>query len=409
MVQSYKTFQSGTHRVVSPAQTYQRVAHYASQMGITRLANITGLDTLGLHVYMAVRPNSRSLAVSQGKGVSKDAAKVSALMESIESYHAERINLPVKILSFNDLAHSHKVINIDLLSKLSPVSFHYDTRIPWLEGIDLFTQEKKWLPYECVSTDYTHPQTYNQGHFIADTNGLASGNTFDEAINHGLYEVIERDALALWTLSDAKFKQSRKVDIQSIPIPFIENTLKNVKASGAHIGVWDITTDIGIPSFICKIVQDPSDFRLGIRPSYGSGTHLSKEIAVLRAITEAAQSRLTFIAGSRDDQYISVYDEQNSLEKNKKWYAEITQKASHDFASILEFRTDDIKEDAALILDRLRLVYVEEAIVINLTLEQFQIPVVKVVVPGLEGISYSGRRIMGARGIHAYKKGKADE
>ena len=42
-----KGFLDGTHRVVAPEHTVARVLPFAERMGITRLANLTGLDTLG--------------------------------------------------------------------------------------------------------------------------------------------------------------------------------------------------------------------------------------------------------------------------------------------------------------------------------------------------------------------------
>src|SRR5947209_7315915 len=86
-----KGFRAGTHRVISPAETCARVRPLMPVMGITRIANITGLDSIGIPVVMVCRPNSRALAVAQGKGLDLDAAKASGLMESVESYHAERI------------------------------------------------------------------------------------------------------------------------------------------------------------------------------------------------------------------------------------------------------------------------------------------------------------------------------
>src|SRR3954469_14776054 len=71
-------------RVEEPDRTRSRLSAYLPGHGITRVGNVTGLDRLGIPVYMAMRPNSRSLSVSQGKGLSHDAAWVSAVMESLE-------------------------------------------------------------------------------------------------------------------------------------------------------------------------------------------------------------------------------------------------------------------------------------------------------------------------------------
>ena len=75
----------------------------AARMGITRIAVLTGLDSIGIPVVAAVRPNSRSIAVHQGKGATLAAAKASAVMEAVETYHAENITLPLRLASFDEL------------------------------------------------------------------------------------------------------------------------------------------------------------------------------------------------------------------------------------------------------------------------------------------------------------------
>jgi ribosomal protein S12 methylthiotransferase accessory factor len=90
-----KGYLAGTHRTRSPAETLAAYLPLAPQMGITRVANLTGLDQIGLPVYTAIRPNARSLATSEGKGLDDASAKASALMESIESWHAEHIRQPL--------------------------------------------------------------------------------------------------------------------------------------------------------------------------------------------------------------------------------------------------------------------------------------------------------------------------
>ena len=61
----------------------------AQALGVTRLSNITGLDSIGIPVVVACRPNSRGLATAQGKGIDLAAAKASALMEAVERQQAE--------------------------------------------------------------------------------------------------------------------------------------------------------------------------------------------------------------------------------------------------------------------------------------------------------------------------------
>ena len=91
-------------RALSARAMIERVRPHMGGMGITRLADLTGLDRIGVPVFAAVRPNSRSVATSQGKGLSRDAARVGALMEAVESWHAERPPGPVRYASARDLA-----------------------------------------------------------------------------------------------------------------------------------------------------------------------------------------------------------------------------------------------------------------------------------------------------------------
>jgi ribosomal protein S12 methylthiotransferase accessory factor YcaO len=112
-----KTWSCGTHRCIPPTDTLSRIVPLMSRFGITRLANVTGLDRIGLPVVAAYRPNSRSLAVAQGKGVTLEAAKASALMEAIELYHAERVNIPAIYGRFSDLVATHRIVDVTELAR----------------------------------------------------------------------------------------------------------------------------------------------------------------------------------------------------------------------------------------------------------------------------------------------------
>ncbi|HEV2100362.1 MAG TPA: YcaO-like family protein, partial [Stellaceae bacterium] len=191
-----KGFQHGTHRAVSPAETLTRFRPFAAQMGITRIGNITGLDRIGIPVAVAVRPNSRSVSVSQGKGLDLSQAMTSALMEAIEGFHAEEA-AEGRLASYRELAASCAVVDPLALSTTGR-PFDPDAKIFWLEGFDLLRQEPCWVPTEMVHTDYTRPL---DGYFPAGSNGLASGNHLVEAISSAICELVERDAVAVWSAS----------------------------------------------------------------------------------------------------------------------------------------------------------------------------------------------------------------
>ena len=192
-----KNHTSGTHRARSPEETLRQCSTLMERIGITRLANVTGLDFVGIPVYMAIRPTSRTLCVSQGKGVDKVSAKVSALMESIEGWHAERIELPLRYESFHALRKAETVMEVGELQLASGGSFDPNRPLLWCRGYDLLQHESLWVPFDCVSLSSVRP-TEGRATFFRSTNGLASGNHLLEATLHALCEVIERDASALW-------------------------------------------------------------------------------------------------------------------------------------------------------------------------------------------------------------------
>ncbi len=131
-----KTYFAGTHRAVHPSVTIARVRELMPQMGITRVANVTGLDRIGLPVVMVCRPNARSLAVSQGKGIDLEAATASGLMEAAELFHAEHIQSPLKLGSHSELSHSHAFLDVDRLPRVANGCFDRNLVTLWIEGLD---------------------------------------------------------------------------------------------------------------------------------------------------------------------------------------------------------------------------------------------------------------------------------
>ncbi len=235
------------------------------------------------------RPNTRSVAVSQGKGVTLAAAKASGLMESIEGFHAENIDAPLWLRSYEGLRRSVKVADVDRLAKSSIGSFEPHSKILWIEGRELLSEAATWVPYESVHTDYTLPFPTGSGAFFVSSNGLASGNHRLEAVSHGICEVIERDALTLWRCSSAASKLNARVDVGTINDQEILGLFEKLAAASVDYCIWDVTSDIGIPCFRCELADGEGQGFRRMVPIAGSGCHPRRDIALLRAITEAAQ------------------------------------------------------------------------------------------------------------------------
>jgi ribosomal protein S12 methylthiotransferase accessory factor len=381
-----KGFRNGTHRLIEPEVTITRARRVAPALGITRVANVTGLDTIGIPVVMVCRPNSRSLAVSQGKGLDLAAATASGLMESVEAYHAEHISLPLKYASFEQLRYTHPIVNLDGLPRTSDTRFTPERQLLWIEGRDLAEGDAVWLPFETVSLDYTVPFPPGSGCFGATGNGLASGNHLLEAISHALCEVIERDATTLWSLLGDAGQPATRLDLSTVSDPACQSVLELYERANIEVAVWDMTTDIGVACFLCQIA-DRTDERLhALYPSAGCGCHPTRNVALLRALTEAAQSRLTLISGARDDCIREDYERLRSPDTLRGYYASIGGRdRPRRYQDVASFESDTFEEDIGWLLGRLRAVGIEQVTVVDLTRAELGLPVARVVVPGLEG------------------------
>ena len=385
-VQAPKGYTSGTHRLVSPRDTLARIRPFFAQMGITRLANVTGLDTIGIPVVMACRPNSRSLAVTQGKGLDLDAAKVSAAMESVESYHAERILLPLKFASYRELSVDHPVVDVELLSRQAPGRFHPDFPILWIEGEDWSRRDKVWLPYQLAHTAFCSSHAFDLTSFGASSTGLASGNHLLEAASHGICEVVERDAYYHWSHLAEPEQKARRINLNTVHDPDCLELLRRYDRAGVAAAVWDVTNEVGLAAFYCIISERNEDPLRRLYAAAGSGCHPVRHIALLRALTEAAQSRLTMISGARDDMprhdYVRFREPENLLRHRTL----TSVPGSRCFSDVPSFEADSFEEDLAWELHCIQKAGFHQVIVLDLTRPEFQLPVVRVVIPGMRAL-----------------------
>ncbi|WP_245593342.1 YcaO-like family protein [Azospirillum halopraeferens] len=394
-----KVHTAGTHRIVPPETTLARVTPFLPVMGITRVANVTGLDTIGIPVVMVTRPNARSVSVSQGKGVTLAAARASGVMESIETYHAERIAHPVKFASYEDLRWTHRVADVTRLPHRADGTFSPHTPILWIEGMELMSGTPMWVPFETVHLNFTVPMPPGSGAFIAGSNGLASGNHPLEAIVHAIGELVERDAATLWHLRSAAEQEDTRIDLSTVGDPLCRSMLQRFEDAGVDAAVWELTSDIGLPAFLCRIVPREDLPRHSVRPASGMGCHCAREVALARALTEAAQSRLTFISGARDDMPRGEYLRHLDPAAVARWQRRIRGGGGgRDFALCPTAPGRTVEEDLRDQLARLRRAGIDEVVAVDLTKPEFGIPVVRVVIPGLEGIADSPEYLLGDRG-----------
>jgi YcaO-like protein with predicted kinase domain len=393
-----KAYCSGAHRRCSPLETLARLAPFLSSMGITRIANITGLDNIGIPVVMVCRPNSRALSVSQGKGLDLHEAKVSGLMEAAELFHAENIHRPLKFETYARLRRQVRVAEPDFLPGTSDKRFHPNLRVFWIEGHDLLNGTSIWVPNELVHADFRLPRPQGAGRFLQTSIGLAAGNEILEAVIHGICEVIESDSCSLWDLLRPEQREKTKIRLETVNDPACRKVLKMFKEAEVAVAAWNVTSDLGIPTVLSHIIPESDDTFRRLFTAGGSGCHPSRDIALLRALLEAAQSRLTVISGARDDLTRSDYvrhRRQRMLNSSRSRI--LKAKYGIDFQEVPTFGGGTSKDVLDWLLQRLQRAGIQQVIAVDLTKSQFGIPVVRIVIPYLEGVNTSSKYAPGPR------------
>ena len=378
------TYFEGTHRVIPPKKTIENNENKLKIAGITRVADITDLDRVGIPVYTAIRPTSQEGGVSVygGKGISKEHAKASAMMEGFERYSAERQeNDETVIASISEISEKGNYIEPKSLNlpkefeKMDMANFPLE----WSLTHDLISDEDYYIPTNAIFHPYTHENAKSL--FKSNTNGLASGNILEEAILHGIFEVIERDA---WSIFELTHKNYSQIDLNSIENELICKTIEKFESEGIKIKLMDFTADIDIPT-IAASADDTVTKDAGLL-TLGMGTHLDPEVAVLRALSEVAQSRATQINGAREDTVRADFIREAGYERMKrinKYYFK-QENETIDFADIENKSTTSITKDIEIVKNELISNDIKKILYVNLTRPELDINVVRVVIPEME-------------------------
>lgn len=270
----------------------------AKDMGVTRVTDITWLDKIGIPVYAGIRPYAAtgSLNVHAGKGLRANEAKIGAFMESIEFSLAEgkKHNQHIK-------KHSLREVQSSLPKGLSFSSFGiklgtrltFEDEIYCVQATDFISKEDVLVPAELIF----HPVILENKRSLfggTTTNGLCSGNSKLEAIIHGVCEVLERDVKSFDILHDSSELVIRNTEPESI-----QSLRKKIEDAGLILSLRKTKNEFRLP-YYSAFVLEPGD-KDPISVADGYGLHPIAEIAAIRAVTEAVQSRLTHIHGGRDD------------------------------------------------------------------------------------------------------------
>jgi len=275
----------------------------AARAGVTRLADLTGLDCLAFPVWQAVRPMGLALSVHQGKGMFHADAMLGALLEAWESDCAERFDGPGPTCRFDALAPAERAASLDdhARDRANPPSAGEAHR--WAVGWNLHSGQPFHIPFWSVSLDFTRglPSPFDRA-----SNGVSAGISRDLALASGLSELIERDAVAAWWQRGLVARTADNLRLESIPFDWFALLRERISRRDRAMRVYRLPAITGAPCFVCEINDSGKD-AAPFRATWGSACHASAESGLFQAVAEAIQARATFISGARDDMFPSDY------------------------------------------------------------------------------------------------------
>lgn len=291
---SPKGYRYGQHKAISPEETIQRTL--SSLGGIEEnlledVSRLDPLDRLGIPAYTcAVNPEIKramGLADTFGKGITPEQAKASAFMELVERYSA---------LSFLDNACHFLIARYDNIDNHAPP--------PWifLAPFEKYRDKPDILNDICTSPlSWTWSYSLTQKNwalfplrwfsFIYGTTGFAAGNTLEEAILQALCEVVERHAISMVVMDKVP---TPSINLDSIDHPITQELISKFRQAGILLFIKDFSLGLEIPT-VEVLAFDPKAAVTTVRIYNAAGTHMDRNMALIRALTEIAQHRCQII------------------------------------------------------------------------------------------------------------------
>lgn len=388
----------GTYdRAVPFAQTIALVPQLRKRYGITRLADTTYLDRTGIPTYSALVPHSPDLlGVYNGKGLTRESAMASAVMEATERQIGANVTLPKFRVSLREVAER---IDLDACGLRETIT---DREVQCVLGTDLLHGDAIAVPLAMVACPWFGEKLFD----VTSSNGLASGNNLTEAIYHALCELIERHAWTMYHVRSSLLPRfylgidsPDRALAPDIALPsgdaVVDALVRDIRDAGLVVRALALSEG-HLPITMLASVTEPN--ASPPMAHMGLGCALSPAHALTRALTEAVQSRIVDIQAARED--ILRADEPAGIMGAHarrlrsipagQWYYDVP--SDQIGLSDLDDRSnDDLARDLARMLEMLHRYGATSIVVVDLSPKDFPIGVVRAIVPGLETYAFSGQ------------------
>ena len=269
----------------------------AARAGVTRLADVTGLDCLGVPVFQAVRPASVALSVHQGKAFTRAGAMLGALMEAVESHRAEGVVFDGILAAYDDLPNDERSGALDDFAVVRGDGVDPSKQMRWVRTRRIADDTVLWAPFDFVSLDLSRE---GEPGIERISTGQAARFGLEQAILVGLLEVLERDACAVWRQAPLGHRAARAIAPRSVGYPWFCELHTILGGAGITLALYALESVVGAPVIGAELLE-PAAFPCARVLAGGYCCGLTAEDALRGAMLEALQSRVTIIAGARDD------------------------------------------------------------------------------------------------------------
>jgi ribosomal protein S12 methylthiotransferase accessory factor len=364
----------------------------------------------------APKHNSKQVSAG-GTALTEEVALAKAIGESLERYCANVYDPDaVNLTTYGKLG--EKAIDPRRFVMFHPAQerkswFPFATvtsesRLGWVEGFSLTRSQAAWVPAAMLHLTY-RPLTSADRFEACPLSGYACGNTLEEAILRGLYEVVERDAFMIFWLH---WLRVPGIDLTSLSDPETVETLGRFRDSPLWIFCSSITTDVGIPVALVGLTS--------CRPGWPAttvamGADLSVEKAIGHALREMSANLLLVSSGLQyprrplprsPGEVLEMEDHGlfyssrcmlpalDPLLRPSQWVKAADVAPTHQLTDVKEDIEHCVKllEDSGL-----------EAIAVDITapeVEEHGFKVVKVLIPGTQAIDFGPQWHLGGRRLY---------
>jgi YcaO-like protein with predicted kinase domain len=375
----------GTQRQLSPEMALLRAVESAKSLGMSRLADVSRLDVLGVHTWNSIRPETadQDNTVTGGKGLTRESAIVAACLEAVERACMTPLGRPEYVATVEQMTGRGCVVHPRELVLDVDSPWHEREPLYWWPTRDLLSDDEVWVTATNVFFPFVKgPRLHSQC-----STGLAAGASLAEAVLYGLLEVLERHA----TTRFEYVRRAALVRLDELPDVAVQELLSRLAEAGVSAHAWLLESEFTIPTF--RVVLDDGDRRDRRYLNGGYACHLDPTEALRSALLEAVYARASVIAGARED-----LDRPETLhgamgyEVARGEVLSTRNAGNVTLAALRDTSTASISDDLAFVLGELRRGGCSRVLAADLSSTDSDFKVARSIVPGL-AFAPTGKRI----------------